>query len=165
MKIMKAGPQYDAPIPLSEMLASAAVGNEYPLIVIPDLTALTGFASQKGASGLNSVYVRAAYLINGSATLTGQATNNLTFQIVQRRAGALVNTNGNNGVLVSYTTASGSNLTQFVAALLDPGANAKGYPVQRGDVLSVKIVQNGTGQAVPAILTVQVDLEAYVDKQ
>jgi uncharacterized GH25 family protein len=85
----------------------------------------------------------------GFATVTGVATNNVTFNVRQLRNGAVL------GTVASVTLNAGTNLvaeTPLTVPVTSPVA------VENGDVFDVQMVQNGTGLAVGAGVEVQVDL-------
>ena len=85
----------------------------------------------------------------GFTTVTGVATNNVTFNVRQLRSGAVL------GTVASVTLNAGTNLvaeTPLTVPVTNPVA------VESGDVFDVQMVQNGTGLAVGAGVAVQVDL-------
>lgn len=85
----------------------------------------------------------------GFTTVTGVATNNVTFNVRQLRAGAPL------GTVASLTLAAGTNLvaeTPVNVPITAPLA------VEAGDVFDVQMVQNGTGLAVGAGVFAQVDV-------
>lgn len=95
--------------------------------------------------------VAAVYLTPpaGFTTVTGVATNNVTFNVRQLRAGSSL------GTVASVTLAAGTNLvaeTPLSAPVTNPLA------VESGDVFDVQMVQNGTGLAVGAGVVAQVEL-------
>lgn len=86
---------------------------------------------------------------NGFTTVTGVATNNVTFNVRQLRAGSSL------GTVASVQLVSGTNLvaeTELNVPLTAPKA------IQRGDVFDVQMVQNGTGLAVGAGVVAQVEV-------
>ena len=85
----------------------------------------------------------------GFTTVTGVATNNVTFNVRQLRAGASL------GTVASVTLAAGTNLVAETP-LNVPITN--GLAVQRGDVFDVQMQQNGTGLAVGAGVLAQVEI-------
>lgn len=79
------------------------------------------------------------------ATVTGVVTNN--FALTVRNRGA----NGAGAVNVaSITYGSGVNATAFTAADVTLNATAANLAVNKGDVLTVEKLVNGTGLAMPA---------------
>lgn len=87
-----------------------------------------------------AIVVSAAFI--PTVAITGVATNNATVNLCKR-------TNGGAAVVVATLTfASGTNGTAFKpSALAVNSANAALAP---GDVVTVQLVQNGTGLALPA---------------
>lgn len=85
----------------------------------------------------------------GFTTVTGVATNNVTFNVRQLRAGSSL------GTVASVTLASGTNLLAETP-LNVPITGAKA--IQHGDVFDVQMVQNGTGLAVGAGVVAQVEV-------
>ena len=75
----------------------------------------------------------------GYTTITGVATNNVTFNVRQLRAGTLVQT------FASVTLAAGNNLVAEVPLSVPITVQPM---LQDGDVVDVQMVQNGTGLAV-----------------
>ena len=76
---------------------------------------------------------------NGYSTVTGVATNNVTFNVRHLRAGS------NLGTVASITLTVGNNLVAEVplnVPLTSP------LLVQRNDVFDIQMVQNGSGLAV-----------------
>lgn len=88
-----------------------------------------------GGQGVNALYLTAP------STITGVATNNVTFNIRQVRAGSVVQTIG------SATLASGVNLTAEIPLAVTISTPTTFSPA---DVVDVQMVQNGTGLAVAA---------------
>jgi hypothetical protein len=85
----------------------------------------------------------------GYTTVTGVATNNVTFNVRQLRAGSSL------GTVASVQLVSGKNLvaeTPLNVPLTTPLA------VLRGDVFDIQMVQNGTGLAVGAGVFAQVEV-------
>lgn len=85
----------------------------------------------------------------GYSTVTGVATNNVTFNVRQLRAGASL------GTVASLTLAAGTNLvaeTPVNVPITTP------LVIKRSDVFDVQMVQNGTGLAVGAGLFAQVEI-------
>lgn len=85
----------------------------------------------------------------GFSTVTGVATNNVTFNVRQLRAGASL------GTVASVQLVVGTNLvaeTPLNVPVTAPLA------VRRGDVFDVQMVQNGTGLAVGAGVFAQVEI-------
>lgn len=83
----------------------------------------------------------------GFSTVAGQATNNVTFNVRQLRAGAAQAT------FASLTLAAGVSLTAEVPTAVPLTA---GPVLALGDVFDVQMVQNGTGLAVGAGVLAQV---------
>ena len=122
----------DLPIGPSVRFASATAGSatdyEGILFVVPDLTKL----AQSGRAGglpMNALRTRLAVWTT-EANLTGQATNFFTWQILHKRAGALlVNTTTPTAVaapgVVVITPASMTNIVIGTALLVDTGASAE----------------------------------------
>jgi hypothetical protein len=113
-------------------LPSAAAGSaadyEGTLLVVPDLTKLAS-TGRAGALPLNALRARLA-IWTVEATLTGAATNNFAWQILHKRAGALlVNTNTPTAVAapgsVVITPASMANIFVGTALLVDSAGNAE----------------------------------------
>ena len=77
---------------------------------------------------------------SGYTTVTGVATNNVTFALRQWRAGALIATVG------TVTLTAGNNLVANTPLALTVTAGS----LTAGDVLDVLMTQNGTGLAVGA---------------
>ena len=86
---------------------------------------------------------------SGYTTVTGQATNNVTFSVRQVRAGAVQATIG------SLTLAAGTNLVAETPVNVPVSTQVT---LQQDDVLDVLMHQNGTGLAVGAGLIVTVDV-------
>jgi hypothetical protein len=85
----------------------------------------------------------------GYATVTGVATNNVTFNVRQLRAGTPV------GTFASLVLAVGSNLVAETPIAVP----ITGAPVLlQDDVIDVQMVQNAAGIAVGAGLVVEVDI-------
>jgi len=97
-----------------------------------------------------SAYQIAKLALVSPATMTGVATNNVTFNFRQYRGGVLLQTVG------TVTLAAGTNLAAMteVAVPITGGTAA-----QVGDVFTVQTVQNGTGLAVPLGVMVKVEME------
>ncbi|WP_405180988.1 hypothetical protein OG225_07310 [Nocardia sp. NBC_01377] len=79
------------------------------------------------------------------STVTGAATNNVTITTRQVRAGTVIQTFG------SVTTATGVNLAAEIPISVPITAQPVFLP---GDVIDVRMHQNGTGQAIGAGLWV-----------
>jgi len=108
--------------------AGSAADYEHVLGVVPDLTKLAG-TGQAGALPLNDLRARLVNIIT-EATLTGAATNNFTWQVLQKRAGALlVSTTTSTAVAsagsVEITPGSMANILKGTALLVDTGASAE----------------------------------------
>lgn len=83
----------------------------------------------------------------GFATVTGAATNNATISVRQLRGGAVLQT------FASLTLTAGLNLAAEIPVTIPLTAQ----PVLRsGDVLDVRLHQNGTGQTIDSGLFVSV---------
>jgi len=113
--------------------AGSAADYEHILGVVPDLT-LTGGSGQAGALPLNDLRARLVNIIT-EATLTGAATNNFSWQVLQKRAGALlVNTTTATAVSVAgvtvITPAAMTNIVVGTALLVDTGASAETVVVE-----------------------------------
>lgn len=122
----------DIPLGVTRFVASAAAGSaadyEHVLAVITDLTKLAG-SGQAGDLPLNPMMVRAVIWVV-EATLTGAVTNNFTWQVLQKRAGALlVNTTTTTAVgapgSVTITPAAMTNIFLGTQLLVDTGASAE----------------------------------------
>lgn len=86
----------------------------------------------------------------GFTTVTGVATNNVTFNVRQLRAGSVVQT------VASLTLNAGVNLAaETPVAVPVTGTNVV---LLRNDVLDCQMVQNGTGLAVGAGVVAQVEI-------
>ncbi len=85
----------------------------------------------------------------GYTTVTGVATNNVTFNVRVLRAGTSL------GTVASLTLASGTNLVAETPVTVPITGS---IATQRGDVLDVQMQQNGTGLAVAAGVICQVEL-------
>lgn len=113
-----------------------------------DATTYVGTVEPSDASG----YGVAAVVITpppGYSTVTGVATNNVTFNFRQVRAGSSV------GTFATITLNSGTNLvaeTPLAVPITAPPV------LQVGDVIDVVMHQNGSGIAVGAGLFVTVDV-------
>ncbi|BAS17626.1 hypothetical protein AHiyo8_59290 [Arthrobacter sp. Hiyo8] len=120
--------------------------------------------AQTAAGATSTTYVGTAETTNGDvtnrvtvtltppagfSTVTGVATNNVTFNVRQLRAGSSL------GTIASLQLAVGANLvaeTPITVPVTAPLA------VQGNDVFDVQMVQNGTGLAVGAGVFVQVQV-------
>jgi hypothetical protein len=114
-------------------------------------TVATVVGEVSGSGGTDNFVTRMSLtLAAGASTVTGAATNNVTFSFRQIRAGSVVQTLG------SVTLASGTNLvaeTPLVVAVSGAAST-----MQAGDLVDVQMVQNGTGLAVPAGVVASVDI-------
>ena len=101
-------------------------------------TTYVGTAETAGDQG---VTLKAIWLTppSGYTTVTGVATNNVTFNVRQLRAGSSL------GTVASVTLVSGTNLVAETP-LSVPITGA--LPVEDGDVFDVQMVQNASGLAV-----------------
>lgn len=122
----------DVPIGPSVRLPAATAGSatdyESVLFVVPDLTKLAG-SGQAGALPLNALRARLVN-ITTEANLTGAATNNFSWQLLHKRAGALlINTNTSTAVAsagsVAITPASMANIVVGTPLLVDAAGNAE----------------------------------------
>jgi hypothetical protein len=85
----------------------------------------------------------------GYTTVTGVATNNVTFNVRQLRAGV------SQGTFATLTLNVGSNLVAEVPLVVP----VTGTPqLQQDDVIDVQMVQNGAGIAVGAGVLAEVDV-------
>lgn len=84
----------------------------------------------------------------GFTTVTGQATNNVTFAFRQLRGGSVVAT------IASLTLNAGTNLVAETPVVLPLLAGT--YTVAVNDVFDVVMTQNGTGLAIGAGIIAQV---------
>lgn len=114
-----------------------------------DINVIVGTIEAQDASGygVTNVVVTPP---SGFTTVTGQATNNVTLNVRQLRAGSVVTT------FASVTTASGTNLVAETP-LNVPVTNAA-VALQANDVIDAVLHQNGTGQAIGAGLLVSVNV-------
>ncbi|MGO4470340.1 hypothetical protein AB4Y95_00175 [Arthrobacter sp. M-10] len=85
----------------------------------------------------------------GFSTVTGVATNNVTLNVRQLRAGVAL------GTVASLQLVSGTNLVAETPLNVPVTAP---LGVQRSDVFDVQMVQNGTGLAVGAGVLAQVEI-------
>lgn len=122
----------DFPLGPSVRLPAGTAGsaNDYEsvLFAVPDLTKLAG-SGQAGALPLNDLRARLVNIIT-EATLTGAATHNFSWQVLHKRAGALlVSTTTATAVSaagsVEITPASMANIVVGTALLVDTGASAE----------------------------------------
>jgi septal ring-binding cell division protein DamX len=122
----------DLPLGGTRFVASASAGSgadyEHILAVVPDLTKLAG-SGEVGSLPLNAMTVREVIWC-AEANLTGQATNFFTWQVLQKRAGALlVNTTTTTAVgapgAVTITPAAMTNIAVGTQLLVDVGASAE----------------------------------------
>lgn len=109
-----------------------------------------------GSVGGTNNYAKKASVMapTGYTTVTGAATNNATISIGYRRAGA------SRVVIASVTLASGTNIT--AGTTLDVPVSltqATRSQLQPGDVIDVLLHQNGTGLALGAGLTAQLEID------
>jgi hypothetical protein len=86
--------------------------------------------------------------------VTGAATNNVTYNVRQYRAGALV---ASVNPVATLTLASGTNLAADTEVVV-PLAVAQ-TPCQASDVFTVQMVQSGTGLASPANVCAHLEFE------
>ncbi|MCP2276449.1 hypothetical protein SAMN04244553_4546 [Nocardia amikacinitolerans] len=112
----------------------------------PDITALAGVYSPAFYEGDTVTDVRIV-APPGFSTLDGAATNNVTISVRQLRNGTPVQT------FASLTLGAGTTLGAEVSL---PVAITAQPTFLAGDVLDVRMHQNGTGQAVGAGLHVSV---------
>ncbi|MFB7719336.1 hypothetical protein [Nocardia sp. NPDC056100] len=111
-----------------------------------DVTALAGVYSQSFYSG-DTVTDVEAIAPAGYATVTGNATNNVTITVRQLRNGALVQPFG------SLTVGAGITLAAEMPVSIPITAQPILLP---GDVIDVQVHQNGSGQAIGAGLNVAI---------
>jgi hypothetical protein len=97
----------DLPIGPSVLIPAGTAGSSYDyehvLAVVPDLTKLAG-SGQAGDLPLNAMTLRLVALIT-ETSLTGQATNYFTWNVLQKRAGALLVNTTASAVNTSTSTA------------------------------------------------------------
>lgn len=86
----------------------------------------------------------------GYTTVTGVATNNVTFNVLQYRAGASL------GTVATVTLASGTNLVALTPLNVPVTAP---LAIKRGDVFVMQMVQNASGLAVGAGVFAQVEIK------
>lgn len=122
----------DLPIGPSLYVAGASAGSaadyEHVLAVVPDLTKLAG-SGQAGDLPLNAMALRLVALVP-EANLTGAATNNFTWNVLQKRGAALlVNTSTSTAVSsagsVAITPSAMTNIFVGTQLLVDSGASAE----------------------------------------
>lgn len=122
----------DLPIGPSLYVAGASAGSaadyEHVLAVVPDLTKLAG-SGQAGDLPLNAMALRLVALVT-EANLTGAATHNFTWNVLQKRGAALlVNTTTSTAVAsagsVAITPGSMTNIFVGTQLLVDSGASAE----------------------------------------
>ena len=99
---------------VSVITDAAATDYEYVIATVPNLASIAP-SGTAGQQAINSMVVREIYF-TFSAALTGAATNNVAYNINQKRAGAaLVNTTATTAVaaagLATITPASMANIT------------------------------------------------------
>lgn len=120
----------DIPLGGTRYVANAAAGSaadyEHVLDILTDLTKLAT-AGQAGSLPLNPMTVRAIIWCT-EATLTGQATNNFAWQVLQKRAGALlINTTTTTAVgaagAATITPGSMANISVGTLLLVDAGGS------------------------------------------
>lgn len=122
----------DMPLGHSRFIAAGTAGSandyEHVLAVVPDLTKLAG-SGQAGDLPLNAMTLRMVALVT-EANLTGAATNNFTWNILQKRGAALlVNTSTSTAVSsagsVAITPSAMTNIFVGTQLLVDSGASAE----------------------------------------
>jgi hypothetical protein len=122
----------DLPIGPAMLIPSATAGSatdyEHVLAVVPTLTVLAG-SGQAGDLPLNAMALRLVALIT-EANLTGAATNNFSWQVLQKRGAALlVNTNTSTAVSVAGSTTitpgAMTNINVGTQLLVDSAGNAE----------------------------------------
>ncbi len=109
-------------------IAGSATDYEHILAIVTDLSKLAG-TGQAGDLPMNAMIVRSVVWVV-EATLTGAATNNFSWQVLQKRAGALlVSTTTPTAVAapgsVAITPASMANIVVGASLLCDVGASAE----------------------------------------
>lgn len=122
----------DIPFGPGKQIASATAGSatdyEHVLAVVPDLTKLAG-SGQAGDLPINAMALRMIVLVT-EANLTGAATNNFTWNVLQKRGAALlVNTTTSTAVgsagAATITPGAMTNIFVGTALLVDAGASAE----------------------------------------
>lgn len=121
----------DLPIVAGDMFAGAGAGSgsdyEHPVLALPQLSALVG-TGEVGDNPINAISPRLVTLVP-EANVVGAATNNYTWNILHRRAGALlVSTNapttiGGAGV-ATVTPASMVNIVPGAQLVFSGGSGA-----------------------------------------
>lgn len=113
------------------------------------VAAILSMGAVPSAESQQSWIVAKVSLVSPSL-VTGVATNNVTFNFGQYRAGVLVAT------FATLTLAAGTNL----AAHVETNVPVTGAPVfLAGDVVEVATVVNGTGLALPQGLKAKVEIQ------
>jgi hypothetical protein len=93
--------------------------------------------------------------LTSPSLVTGAATNNVTYNVRQYHNGTLVTTPAS-GIIGSLQLVSGTNLPAFTEVVIPVNTGTNFVP---GDVVTVQMVQNGTGLASPANVLVKIEFE------
>jgi hypothetical protein len=93
--------------------------------------------------------------LTSPSLVTGAATNNVTYNVRQYHNGTLVTTPAS-GIVGSLQLVSGTNLAAFTETVVAVNTGTNLLP---GDVLTVQMVQNGTGLASPANILCKIEFE------
>lgn len=120
----------------------ASVRAALPAQTAAGSTSVTILGAVNGTEDLNAQLTRCELIPPaGYSTVTGAATNNVTFNVRQLRAGSVL------GTVASLTLAVGSNLVAETPITV-PITNTVAF--QDNDVIDVQMVQNASGLAVGA---------------
>lgn len=134
---------------LPVVTAGSAADFEWPIVHIPDLTAVYASGS-KALAPIDTLILRSVSLIP-IADVTGATTHTVTLNINQWRAGA------NLATLATLALITGTNMLDYEA--YEIATLSSQVKLLAGDVITVQRVSNDTtGLALP-ILTVQLDFE------
>lgn len=149
MRIFKAlRANRDVPFGPIGSVPAAAAGTSadftLPLMALANL-GMNASAGTHGDVPTNYMNIRWVLLVFGAA-LTGVATNNATFNLLQYRNGSVFAT------LATITFAAGTNASPFVPLQLKPAIFNN--VIAPNDVLAIQRVSNGTGLATPQGLVV-----------
>lgn len=136
---------------LPVVTAGSATDFEWPIVHIPDLTAVYPSGS-KALAPENALILRSVSLIP-TTDVTGASTHTVTLNINQWRAGANIAT------LAALALITGTNMLDFEATEI--ATLAAQVKLLAGDVITIQRLSNDvTGLALP-VLTVQLDFERY----